>query len=72
MSIRYTALLIAGILMTMTACDLTELPQDTASKENVFNDEIGLELYANSFYNILPGATTITQGDAMADYSARR
>lgn len=70
MNIKYIGLLIAGILLA--ACDLTELPQDTASKENVFKDEIGLELYTNSFYEMLPSANAITQGDAMADYSARR
>lgn len=67
---RYIGILIIGVLIA--SCDLTEMPQDTASKENVFNDEIGLELYTNSFYNILPSANDITRGDAMSDYGARR
>jgi hypothetical protein len=60
------------VIALMTGCDLTESPRDTASQEDVFNDEIGLELYTNSFYNMLPSADDITRGEAMSDYGARR
>ncbi|MDR3309229.1 MAG: RagB/SusD family nutrient uptake outer membrane protein, partial [Tannerella sp.] len=45
-----------GLLMlaTFTACDLSELPQSTASKVAVFESKSGLELYSNSFYEMLP------------------
>lgn len=67
---RYAWLFLVAVLIA--GCDLTEMPRDTASQEDVFNDEIGLELYTNSFYNILPSADDITRGDAMSDYGARR
>ncbi|MGV3640902.1 MAG: RagB/SusD family nutrient uptake outer membrane protein, partial [Adhaeribacter sp.] len=50
---------------------LDQAPEATATKEAVFGSEKGLELYANSFYDILPSANSIHQGDAMADYAAR-
>ena len=36
------------------SCDLDEVPVSEVSKEPVFSTENGLELYANSFYEILP------------------
>ena len=37
-----------------TNCDLNEYPQDTASSIAIFGSASGLELYANSFYEMLP------------------
>jgi hypothetical protein len=51
---------------------LEQLPQSTASREAVFGSEKGLELYANSFYRILPSANNVHTADAMSDYAARR
>jgi hypothetical protein len=50
---------------------LDQAPEATATKDAVFGSEKGLELYANSFYDVLPTANSIHQGDAMADYAAR-
>jgi hypothetical protein len=62
--------LLAGGLMT--GCKkLDQLPQSTASKEAVFGSEKGLELYAYSFYDILPDANAIHRSDEMSDYGAR-
>jgi hypothetical protein len=52
--------------------ELEQLPEATASKTAVFGSAQGLELYANSFYNILPSANTIHTADAITDYAARR
>jgi len=49
-------------------CDLEEVPVSTASKSSVFGSQQGLDLYANSFYAILPGKSTNL--DAMTDYMA--
>src|SRR5215204_3313875 len=51
---------------------LEQLPEATASRDAVFSSEKGLELYANSFYRILPNANNIHTADAMSDYGARR
>src|SRR5690625_1901348 len=67
---KYLWIFLAGLLVL--GCDLTETPQSTASSENVFGDETGLQLYVNSLYHILPTANNVFQGDAMADYSGRR
>lgn len=45
------ALLVAAIL---TSCDLDEFPKSSGSKKAVFESANGLELYSNSFYEILP------------------
>ncbi|MBD0349944.1 MAG: RagB/SusD family nutrient uptake outer membrane protein [Flavisolibacter sp.] len=51
---------------------LEQLPQSTASREAVFSSEKGLDLYANSFYIILPNANNIISADFVSDYGARR
>lgn len=57
--------------MVFAGCKkLEQVPQDTATKEVVFSSEKGLELYANSFYNLLPTASDAHKGDAMSDYAA--
>jgi hypothetical protein len=61
--------IVAGL--TAGCKKLDQVPQDTATKNAVFSSQNGLELYANSFYNILPDASTIIRSDAMADYAAR-
>lgn len=50
---------------------LDQVPEATATKDVIFSSEKGLELYANSFYDILPDANSVHRGDEMADYSAR-
>jgi len=49
-SIFYVGLM----LVCFTACDLNEMPVDTASRESIFGSRSGMELYTNSFYEILP------------------
>ncbi|MFT3933952.1 MAG: RagB/SusD family nutrient uptake outer membrane protein [Chitinophagaceae bacterium] len=51
----YLLLALAGLL-AITACskNLEQTPQATASRDAVFSSSDGLQLYANSFYNILP------------------
>jgi starch-binding outer membrane protein, SusD/RagB family len=48
--------------------ELEQAPVSTASKSAVFGSQQGLDLYANSFYQILPGL--VTNLDAMSDYLA--
>ena len=62
--------LIAAFIMSCSK--LEQLPQSTASKDAVFGSEKGLELYANSFYQILPNANNVHTADNMSDYGARR
>lgn len=50
---------------------LDQSPVDTATNAAVFGSEKGLELYANSFYKMLPSASDAHKGDAMSDYAAR-
>lgn len=67
---KYLAIGLSGILLF--ACELEELPADTADKKAVFSSENGLQLYSNSIYEWLPSANTIHQADAISDYSTRR
>jgi hypothetical protein len=60
------------ITVLLAGCELEQLPEATASKEAVFGSEKGLELYSNSFYNILPDATSVHRADCISDYAARR
>lgn len=61
---------IAGFIMSCNK--LEQLPEATASGDAVFGSEKGLELYANSFYQILPSANNVHTADNMSDYAARR
>jgi hypothetical protein len=45
--------------LAFTSCDMEEIPQSEASKEAVFSSETGLEMYANSFYNVFPSTPVI-------------
>jgi len=61
--------LLLVIVLAATACKkLDQEPESTASKAAIFGSENGLQLYANSFYSILPGNSTSL--DAMSDYLA--
>lgn len=68
---RYLILWLSFIALISTSCEMEELPKAEVSKESVFNTEAGLQLYTNSFYNILPSAQDIYLGDDMSDYIAR-
>ena len=63
---QYLWFLLLSVLYV--SCDLEEIPVSTASKSAVFGSQQGLDLYANSFYSILPGRSTSL--DAMSDYMA--
>ncbi|MCE7065074.1 RagB/SusD family nutrient uptake outer membrane protein [Dyadobacter sp. CY326] len=67
---NYTlALLLIG---SASSCDLTEVPVDTATNEAVFGSEGGLDLYANSFYDLLPSTDVgVFQDDDISDLVAR-
>jgi len=68
----YKGWLILLVALTLAGCnELDQVPEATATKTAVFSSERGLELYANSFYNILPTAGDIIRSDEMADYGAR-
>ncbi|WP_353719076.1 RagB/SusD family nutrient uptake outer membrane protein [Dyadobacter sp. 676] len=60
------------LLATATSCDLNEVPVDTATNDAVFGSESGLELYAGSFYDLLPGTDVgVFQIDDNSDLVAR-
>ena len=62
-----------SIAFIVIGCNkLEQLPEATASGDAVFGSEKGLELYANSFYQILPNANNVHTADNMSDYGARR
>lgn len=63
-------LLIISVCLYVS-CDLDQEPVSQVGKGPVFNSEKGLELYANSFYKILPSASDLHRGDNMCDYAAR-
>ncbi len=69
--IKYFNIYIALIVVILTACEMQEYPKSEVSKEPVFGTEEGLELYANSFYDVFPSAEDIYLGDDMSDYIAR-
>lgn len=66
---KYSLLLLLAVLLA--SCDLEQTPESTTSKDAVFGSEKGLELYANSFYSILPTANTIHRADEISDFGAR-
>lgn len=68
---KYLFWLAASITFISCSKQLNQLPESTASNGAVFGSEKGLELYINSFYNILPDANSLIRGDEMTDYLAR-
>ena len=59
-------------IVPFAACDLDEMPVDTATNQAIFGSASGMELYANSFYDILPGTDVgVFQGDDNSDLIAR-
>ena len=63
---QYLWFILLSILVV--SCELEQVPQSTASKSAVFGSQQGLDLYAYSFYSILPNRSTNL--DAMSDYLA--
>ncbi|MEX2234311.1 MAG: RagB/SusD family nutrient uptake outer membrane protein [Cyclobacteriaceae bacterium] len=61
---------LALISLMIMQCELEQEPQATTPKSAVFGSESGLQLYAFSFYSILPQGST--RLDAMSDYMAIR
>jgi hypothetical protein len=67
---NYTLALL--MLLSASSCDLNEEPIDTATNEAVFESEGGLELYSNSFYDLLPNTDVgVFQDDDNSDLVAR-
>lgn len=63
---------VAGLCLLAVGCDLEQNPVSSTDSRSVFGTEAGLELYTNSFTEVLPGVNDILHGDAMSDYAARR
>ena len=62
----------AFLTILMAGCKkLDQVPEDSATRSAVFSSEKGLELYANSFYDVLPTAGETFRGDEISDYGAR-
>lgn len=60
------------IVGVFSSCDLEELPKDTGSKPAIFGSASGMELYVNSFYDLLPNTDVgVFQGDDNSDLVAR-
>lgn len=71
-SMKKASLVIGWLCAATIGCDLEQDPVSTTDRESVFGSEAGLELYTNSFVNVLPSVNEIIHGDAMSDYAARR
>lgn len=68
----FSYIIIVLAIVTLGSCDLKEMPVDTASKPAIFGSQSGMELYTNSFYDILPGTDVgVFQGDDNSDIIAR-
>jgi len=71
MKIKYIGLLFLISLFAGGCQELDQVPQSTADNNAVFNSEKGLELYATSFYDILPDGNAVIRSDEMSDFGAR-
>lgn len=59
-------------ILFFTACSLTEMPVSQGSSQAVFGSKEGLELYTNSFYELLPNNDVgVFQDDDNSDLVAR-
>ena len=65
---QYLWFILLSILVA--GCELEQYPESTTSRAAVFSSAQGLDLYANSFYTMLPNGNGSTTLDAMSDYLA--
>lgn len=65
---QYLWFMVLGLLVA--GCELEQYPESTVSRVTVFGSSQGLDLYANSFYTMLPNGNGCTTLDAMSDYLA--
>lgn len=65
--VLFISLAFAMVTVSCTS-DLDQIPFDKLSPDVAFNTEKDLELYANSFYKILPKGNDIVRSDNMSDY----
>src|SRR5690606_14763735 len=63
-------LVLSASALFFTSCELNEVPQATATEEDIFGTESGLKTYSYSFYNNITSGSDAFKGDAMADYGA--
>ncbi|HEY8969526.1 MAG TPA: RagB/SusD family nutrient uptake outer membrane protein [Puia sp.] len=69
---KYLIWLSVGILFASCTKNLQQTPQSNPDRSVIFGSQDGLQLYANSFYDVLPGINDIFRTDAnMSDYGAR-
>src|SRR5882757_4162840 len=69
---RYFIWLAVAALCGGCSKNLDQVPQSTPSRDVLFSSADGLQLYSNSFYDVLPGINDIFRTDAnMSDYGAR-
>lgn len=71
MKFKFIGLLFAIGLLAGGCQELDQVPQSTADNNAVFGSEKGLDLYSNSFYDILPTGSDIIRSDEMSDFGAR-
>src|SRR5690606_35967118 len=63
-------LVLSASALFFTSCELNEVPQATATEEDIFGTESGLKTYSYSFYNNITSGSDAFKGDAVADYGA--
>ncbi|WP_185216709.1 RagB/SusD family nutrient uptake outer membrane protein [Sphingobacterium mizutaii] len=62
-------LYLPAIALLFSSCELSEMPQATATEDDIFGTENGLKTYSISFYNNITSGSDAYKGDAMTDYS---
>src|SRR5689334_19880343 len=68
---KYFIWLIAVSLLASCSKNLNQNPQSSATRDVVFGSPDGLQLYANSFYDSLPGINDLYKKDGdISDYGA--
>ena len=69
---KFNYILTVFAVLVFVSCNLDEVPVDTGTNQAIFGSESGLELYTNSFYDILPNTDVgVFQGDDASDLVAR-
>ena len=66
---RIRSAAIACLCMLAAGCDLEQDPVSATDAHSVFGTDAGLELYSNSFAEVLPSVNDIVHGDALSDYA---
>ncbi|MDH5828782.1 RagB/SusD family nutrient uptake outer membrane protein [Sphingobacterium faecium] len=67
---KHIIYILSILTFILSSCEMHELPEASATEDDIFGTESGLRTYSYSFYNNITSGSDAYKGDAMSDYGA--